>query len=94
MAGEKTTVTGHMRACGRLLEIDPLDREKRAQAPGDRAVDHQSVGKCFTLRRIGYGSEYIARGHRARLDATAVLLTRVCAPVSMKSLAIRATSPS
>jgi len=29
MAGEKTTATGHMRTCGRLLEIDPRDQEKR-----------------------------------------------------------------
>jgi len=28
MAGEKTTATGHMCACGRLLEIDPRDQEK------------------------------------------------------------------
>jgi hypothetical protein len=38
MAGEKTTATGHMRTCGRLLEIDPRDQEKHSQ--GCRAIEH------------------------------------------------------
>src|SRR3954447_3757982 len=28
----KTTTTGHLRACGRLLEIDPRDQEKHKAA--------------------------------------------------------------
>jgi hypothetical protein len=38
MAGEKTTTTGHMRTCGRLLEIDPRDQEKHAS--GGQAIEH------------------------------------------------------
>jgi hypothetical protein len=30
MAGKKTTATGQMRSCGRLLEIDPRDQEKHS----------------------------------------------------------------
>jgi hypothetical protein len=32
MAGEKMTATGHMRTCGRLLEIDPRDQERHKAA--------------------------------------------------------------
>ena len=69
-----------------LLGLAPLLMGKRTDYRGAPTTTDRTGGR--PVRGRG------ARGHRARLDATAMLLTRVCAPVSMKSLAIRATSPS